>query len=97
MEKVTRAGVTEYRYQIDGPTGTEAIYTRRTDGSTPTYYLLRDHLGSPELITNTAGAQLVKLSFSAYGERRGSNWSGTPSSGEWNTIGFTNRDGVTEH
>jgi hypothetical protein len=49
MEKVTRGGVTEYRYQIGGPTGTVAIYTRRTDGSTPTYYLLRDHLGSPEL------------------------------------------------
>jgi RHS repeat-associated protein len=97
MEKVTRGGVTEYRYQIGGPTGTVAIYTRRTDGSTPTYYLLRDHLGSPELITNTAGVPTVKLSFSAYGERRGSNWSGTPSGGEWNAIAFTTRDGFTEH
>jgi RHS repeat-associated protein len=97
MEKVTRGGVTEYRYQIGGPTGTVAIYTRRTDGSTPTYYLLRDHLGSPKLITNTAGVPTVKLSFSAYGERRGSNWSGTPSGGEWNAIAFTTRDGFTEH
>jgi RHS repeat-associated protein len=62
-----------------------------------TYYLLRDHLGSPELITNTGGVPTVKLSFSAYGERRGSNWSGTPSGGEWNAIAFTTRDGFTEH
>jgi RHS repeat-associated protein len=97
MEKVTRGGVTEYRYQIGGPTGPVALYTRRSSGTADTYYLHRDHLGSPELVTNAAGTQIVKLSFGAFGERRGSNWSGTPSTPDWTAIGNTTRDGFTDH
>ncbi|MCU0974941.1 MAG: BrnT family toxin, partial [Steroidobacteraceae bacterium] len=32
-ERVTRAGVTEFRHQIHGPTGPVAIYTRRSSGT----------------------------------------------------------------
>lgn len=48
-----------------------AIYNRKSAGGKLTYHLHRDHLGSPEMITNASGGQVVKLSFSAYGERRG--------------------------
>ncbi|MCU0977122.1 MAG: RHS repeat-associated core domain-containing protein [Steroidobacteraceae bacterium] len=58
---------------------------------------MRDHLGSPELVTNATGAQVVKLSFGAFGERRGATWTGTPSSGDWTAIGNTTRDGFTDH
>jgi RHS repeat-associated protein len=97
LERVTRAGVTEFRHRIHGPTGPIAIYTRRSSGTADTYYLHRDHLGSPELVTNATGAQVVKLSFGAFGERRGANWTGTPSSGDWTAIGNTARDGFTDH
>ena len=98
LERVTRpGGVTEFRHQIHGPTGPIAIYTRRSSGTADTYYLHRDHLGSPELVTNAAGTQIVKLSFGAFGERRGTNWTGTPSSGDWTAIGNTTRDGFTDH
>jgi hypothetical protein len=89
VERVTRAGVTEFRHQIHGPTGPVAIYTRRSSGTADTYYLHRNHLGSLELVTNAAGTQVVKLSFAAFGERRGANWTGTPSSGDWTAIGNT--------
>ncbi|MCJ7453328.1 MAG: hypothetical protein MUO39_12780, partial [Steroidobacteraceae bacterium] len=87
LEKVTRGSLTEYRHLIAGGKGIAAIYTRPSTGSPATYYVHTDHLGSPELITNSAGAQVVKLSFGAYGERRGSNWTGTPSTGDWTAIG----------
>ena len=66
LERVTRAGVTEFRHQIHGPTGPVAIYTRRSSGTADTYYLHRDHLGSPELVTNAAGTQVVKLSVNGH-------------------------------
>jgi RHS repeat-associated protein len=98
LERVTRpGGVTEFRHQIHGPTGTVAIYTRRSSGTADTYYLHRDHLGSPELITNAAGTQVVKPSFAAFGERRGSTWTGAPNAGDWTAIGNTTRDGFTDH
>jgi RHS repeat-associated protein len=36
-------------------------------------------------------------SFGAYGQRRGTNWSGSPTSGEMTTINDTTRKGFTEH
>jgi RHS repeat-associated protein len=56
-----------------------------------------DHLGSPELITDSAGAQVVKLSFGAYGERRDSDWDGAVGSADQTTIGNTWRGGFTGH
>ena len=88
--------MTEYRHLIHGGKGVAAIYTRPTSGAATNYYVHADHLGSPELITNSAGAQVVRLSFGAYGERRGSNWSGTPSGSDWTAIGNSTRDGFTE-
>ena len=99
LEKVTRAGVTEYRHRIEGGNGTAAIYVRRSSGSpaTETYFVHRDHLGSPELITNGAGAAVVRLSFGAYGERRDSDWDGAVSSADMTAIGNTTRRGFTGH
>ena len=60
-------------------------------------YLLADHLGSVLNITDSSGSSLIGLSFDAYGDRRGSNWTGDPSSGELDTINGVTRRGFTEH
>ncbi|TAK52188.1 MAG: RHS repeat-associated core domain-containing protein [Gammaproteobacteria bacterium] len=99
LEKVTRSGVTEYRHRIEGGNGTAAIYVRRSSGSpaTETYFVHRDQLWSPELVTNSAGAVVVRLSFGAYGERRDSDWDGAVSSADMTAIGNTTRRGFTGH
>src|SRR5262245_26285698 len=99
LEKVSRTGLpTDYRHYIRGGNGVAAIYTRRSDGSANFYYLHQDHQGSPELITNSAGAALVRLSFTAYGERRdGNDWDGPVSAGDMAAIANVTRRGFTGH
>lgn len=98
MERVTRGGTTEYRHLIRGANGTAAIHTRVSGGGNTTYYLHRDHLGSPELITDAAGNELVRPSFGAYGERRdGTDWSGPPSAADLTDIANSIRRGFTGH
>ncbi len=97
VEKVTKGSTVEYRHQIEATPGTVAVYVRKSSASNLTYYLHRDHLGSPEMITNAAGASLVKLSFSAYGERRDVDWDGPISSTHLTTAANTTRHGFTDH
>jgi hypothetical protein len=46
-----------------------------------TRYLHKDHLGSVDTITDEFGAVVLRLSFDAFGKRRGSAWSGSPTAG----------------
>ena len=96
VEKVTRNGVTEYKHYIAGGSST-AIYTRRSDGTTSNYYVASDHLGSADVVTDGSGAAIVRESFAAFGARRGSNWSGTPSTADQNQFAATTRHGYTGH
>jgi len=100
LEKVTRGSLIEYRHTIHGGQGMAAIHTRRSGGSpaSDTVYVHTDHLGSPELLSDGAGGQVVRLSFGAYGERRdGSDWDGAVSSADLTKIGNTGRHGFTGH
>jgi RHS repeat-associated protein len=98
LEKVTNAQGTHYRHYIQGGKGTAAIHSRTVGGSNATFYLHRDHLGSPELITNSSGGVLVRPSFAAYGERRdGADWDGPISSADLNTLAGISRRGFTGH
>ena len=100
LEKVTRGSLIEYRHTIHGGNGATAIHTRRSGGSpaSDTVYVHQDHLGSPELITNASGGEVLRLSFGAYGERRdGSDWDGAVSSADLTKIGNTGRHGFTGH
>jgi RHS repeat-associated protein len=97
LEIMTRGtGATEYRHQIPAGSGT-AIYTRRTDGSTGTYYATSDHLGSSDLLTDSGAAVLARESFTPFGARRGSAWTGSPSSADYTAFGNTTRKGFTSH
>lgn len=98
LEKVTRpGGAVEYRHLIAGGGGTAAIYTRRSSGTASTYYLHADPLGSPELVTDAAGAVVVRLSFGAYGERRDRDWDGPVGATDLAALANVSRRGFTGH
>jgi RHS repeat-associated protein len=77
--------------------GSTIIVSRQTAGTNSVHYVTGDHLGSSSAITNSSGSILVNSSFDAFGKRRGSNWSGTPSAGDWTALASTTRRGYTDH
>jgi len=99
FERMTPSnGPTEYRHYVPGGNGVASIVTRRSNGTSDTYYVHADHLGSPEVFTGSAGQQLVRPSFGAYGERRdGSDWSGPVSLTDLAIIEDITRGGFTGH
>ncbi len=70
--------VTEHKHYIPA-NGTTIIYTSRTNNINDTRYLHKDHIGSTDAITNEQGQVVERASFNAWGERRLSNWTGSPS------------------
>jgi RHS repeat-associated protein len=95
FEKTTNGSTTEYRHYIVA--NGKAVAVRKRVGSTDdTYYLHEDHLGSTDAITTQAGAKLVQLSYSAWGDRRGSGWTGAPSAGDIAAIGASTHRGFTK-
>jgi RHS repeat-associated protein len=99
MEIVSNSatGITAWRHHISAYGRTVAIYSRGSNGANNTNYPLIDHLGSTDAITNDAGAVIVRESFGPFGNRRGSGWSASPSSGDWTTIANSTRRGFTAH
>lgn len=96
LEKVTVPSGTAYRHSI-GAGSAQVLYTRWTTGTINTKYVTSDHLGSSTVVMDGAGGSLVNLSFGSYGARRGSNWTGTPSAGDWTQISNATRHGFTGH
>ena len=98
IEKVNESGVTTWKHYVEAPTGTAAVYLRRSDGTADTYYLTHDHLGSIDKVLNAAGGVVtVAESFTALGARRGSDWQGLPTAAELAAIAATTRAGFTGH
>jgi RHS repeat-associated protein len=96
LEKVTTGAGTDFRHMIRAG-GASIIVSRQSSGTNSTHYVTRDHLGSSSAVTNSAGGVLVNSSFDAFGKRRGSNWSGSPSGADWTAIAATTRRGYTDH
>jgi RHS repeat-associated protein len=96
MEKVTTSSGSDYRHYIRAGSST-IIVSRQSTGTNSFYYVTSDHLGSSSAITNSSGGILVNSSFDAFGKRRGANWTGNPSAGDWSAIASTTRRGFTEH
>jgi RHS repeat-associated protein len=89
---------THYKHIIQVPGGTQIIYDIQSISGTQTTYVTSDHLGSGNLLLNSAGSVEINESYSAYGYRRAANWS-TPlsaSSADFVTIASTTRRGYTE-
>jgi RHS repeat-associated protein len=97
LEKLTRGSLTEFRHLIQAGQEHTVLHTRRSNGTTATYHVTRDHLGSAAAITDANGNVLIQESFTAFGERRGANWAGSPSAGDWTQIANTTRRGFTDH
>jgi RHS repeat-associated protein len=96
LEKVTTGAGTDYRHMIRAG-GASIIVSRQSSGTNSTRYVTRDHLGSNSAVTDGSGGVLVNSSFDAFGKRRGSNWTGSPSSGDWTAVAATTRRGYTDH
>ena len=96
LEKVSTSAGTDFRHVIRTG-GSSIIVSRKSSGANTVSYLTSDHLGSSSAITDSAGGILVNTSFDAFGKRRGSNWSGSPSAGDWTAIASSTRRGYTDH
>src|SRR5690606_10253596 len=84
-EKVEENGRTTHKHYIRAGAKVVAVHDRKDSGQTQTHYLLRDHLGSVDVITDETGDVVQRMSFDAFGQRRGapgsstsSPWSGSP-------------------
>jgi RHS repeat-associated protein len=98
VEKTTVSSTTRWKHYIVGGSGVVAEYIRPTSGSNETVYLLKDHLGSTEMLTDSSGGQMTRLSFDAWGRRRsGATWTGDPTAGDSTTFKNTTRHGFTSH
>ncbi|HWJ05782.1 MAG TPA: RHS repeat-associated core domain-containing protein, partial [Steroidobacteraceae bacterium] len=98
LEKVetTSTGVTYWRHYVPTPGGSTVVVSRNSDGSAPTRYLLPDHLGSTDTVLAFNGSLVARMSYDAFGMRRGNNWSASTAP-QWNAIANTSRQGYTGH
>lgn len=96
LEKHTTPVRTHWKHLIATPSG-EVQHVRRSDGTTDTFYLPSDHLGSVDAVLNASAAILVRTSFDAWGGRRDDDWVGAPSASEYQEIANTTRRGFGGH
>jgi RHS repeat-associated protein len=94
QKKFISSGYTEYRHLIKAD-GALIEVDKTTGTNSDTYYITQDHIGSSSVVTNSAAAVLVDESFGAWGARRGSNWTGSPSTPDNNAIANTTNIGFT--
>lgn len=98
LEKVTRGTVTSWKHYVATPGGIAALHVRSSDGSAPrTWLVTQDALGSTDKVVDAAGGVELSTSFSAFGARRGDDWSRAPSAAELAAVARTTRDGFTGH
>jgi RHS repeat-associated protein len=94
---VDQGGASDWRHFIQVQGRTVAVYSRQSSGTNTLRYLLSDHLGSAETIASSTGSVIVRETFDAFGKRRGTNWTGNPTSGDLATIDGITRRGYTAH
>ncbi|MGO9986640.1 MAG: RHS repeat domain-containing protein [Rhodomicrobium sp.] len=100
-EVVTSGTTVTHKTYIGG--AAVVLETTSTPASASTVYLLHDHLGSTDVITDSSGNVQTRYSFDAWGARRNVTWAaflgGTPAS-LWQTAlttrGYTNHEQLDE-
>lgn len=97
MEKVTQGSTVDWKHYLFAEGQAVTLYSRKSTGVNTLTYLLRDYQGSVDVLTGSTGAVTVRESFDPYGQRRGTAWSGAPSSADLATINGLTRRGYTGH
>ncbi|TMC49309.1 MAG: hypothetical protein E6J20_18030, partial [Chloroflexi bacterium] len=97
-EYQTTPAQTHSKYFVQVPGGTQIVYDIQSLNGTQTAYITSDHLGSGNLFLSAAGSVQIRESYSAFGYRRSSNWSGplSSTSSDYTTIASTTRRGYTD-
>ena len=76
FERVVESTTEKFYHWIQSPVGTVALVVKVTGGSTTTYYLCGDNLGSLTGIMDSSGTMTGEYSYDAWGRRRSpSDWS----------------------
>jgi len=76
FERVVEGTTEKFYHWIQSPVGTVALVVKVTGGSTTTYYLCGDNLGSLTGIMDSSGTMTGEYSYDAWGRRRSpSDWS----------------------
>jgi RHS repeat-associated protein len=90
------ANTTEINY-ISSPDGMVAVYAKE-NGTGSYHYIYKDHLGTPVVVTNSAGVVEYKQNFDAWGRKRNPNtWdydmtSYTTTQPKWLYRGYTGHE-----
>ena len=95
LEKVTVGSLIDWRHYIRAGSELVAIMSRQSTGTNATHYLLEDHEGSIDKITDSLGALTIAESFSAFGTRRAITWSGPCPCPDATVIAGISREGFT--
>lgn len=95
-EIATSTGGTYWRHYVPLPSGMSVVVSRNADHTSTTTYVLTDHLGSSDALLDEAGNYRTRESFSAFGARRGSDWS-SGTAPDWLGIANNTRHGFTGH
>lgn len=92
-EEHHRGSTVERKHYISTPQGVVAIETWWGSASVKREYLHEDHLGSTDVITGDAGQVIERMSFDAFGKRRGLSWQGSSTQQRFVTaMGFTGHE-----
>jgi RHS repeat-associated protein len=99
FEQETHNSITTYTHYIKAGGRTVAIETSKSDLSTSTHYLHKDHLGSITAITDHNGLIVEQQSYDPHGKRRNNDWtdiSGPSTPSATTDRGFTGHEHIDE-
>ena len=93
LERHNKDGVISYKYYLGLGSATLELTLDEQSNLWEQSYLLTDHLGSTDVITNSMGFATERLSFDPWGMRRQEDWSHSPTLIESSsTRGFTGHE-----
>jgi RHS repeat-associated protein len=98
LEKVVGPTSTDWKHYIYANGEPVAMYIRKSIGNKNRYSFTKDRLGSVVAIVHSDGMSILRESFDAFGQRRGSStWTGSPTSTELTNMNGQTRRGFTMH
>jgi RHS repeat-associated protein len=98
FEIVAKGAIDDFRHTIHANGVPVALYSRKSTGANTLRYLLRDHLGSVDVIATSAGAEELQLSFDEFGDQRDpADWNGPIPGTDLAAVREITRRGYTDH